>query len=114
VWPRGASEFEQEEQETVSASVFDLIKAFHQIAERYKDRIVLQIEHESVTVEEKLRELRDLFSLHREWMFSSFIQQQISRMHLVVTFVALLEMARLNEVRLFQQQVFQDIRIVAC
>lgn len=114
VWPRGEDEFEEEEQETVSATVFDLVKSFHQIVERFKDNIVVKIEHEHVSVEDKIEELRRLLAVAREIMFSSFLETPISRLHLVVTFVALLEMARLSEVRLMQAGVFEDIRIVAC
>jgi segregation and condensation protein A len=114
VWPRGEDEFEQEEQETVAASVFDLVKSFHQIVERFKDNIVVKIEHESVTVEGKIEELRRLLAVTREIMFSTFLETPISRLHLVVTFVALLEMARLSEIRLQQSGVFHDIRILAC
>ena len=114
VWPRGEDEFAQEEQETVSASVFDLVKSFHQIVERFKDKIVVQLEHDKVTVEGKIEELRRLLSVTSEIMFSSFLATPISRMHLVVTIVALLEMARLSEIRLMQDEAFEDIRIVAC
>jgi segregation and condensation protein A len=114
IWPRGEDEFQQEEQETVSASVFDLVKSFHQIVERFKENIVVRIEHESVTVEGKIQELRNLLAVTREIMFSSFLKTPISRLHLVITFVALLEMARLSEVQLLQSGVFEDIRIVAC
>ena len=59
-------------------------------------------------------ELRRLLAVTREVMFSSFLATPISRLHLVVTFVALLELARLSEIRLLQAGVFEDIRIVAC
>jgi segregation and condensation protein A len=114
VWPRGEDEFCEEEQETVSASVFDLVKSFHQIIERFKENIVVRIEHENVTVEDKMKELRQLLAVTKELMFSSFLKTPISRLHLVVTFVSLLEMARLSEIKLLQRGVFEDIRIVAC
>ena len=114
VWTRGENEFEEEELESVSASVFDLIKSFHEIVQRYKDRIVLEVERDNVTLEGKLDELRQLLKVQKEILFSSFFERPVSRMHLVMTFFALLEMARLREVRLFQRGTFKDIRIVAC
>ncbi len=114
VWPRGEDEFQEEEQETVSASVFDLVKSFYQIVERFKENIVVKLERETVTVEAKISELRRLLAVSQELMFSSFLESPISRLHLVVTFVALLELARLSEIRLVQMGVFEDIRIVAC
>jgi segregation and condensation protein A len=114
VWTRGENEFEEEETEAVSASVFDLIKSFHEVVQRYKSQIVLEVERDNVTLEGKLDELRQLLKVQKEILFSSFFERPISRMHLVITFFALLEMARLREVRLFQRGVFKDIRIVAC
>lgn len=114
IWERGELEFDQEEKEAVSVSLFDLVKAFHTIVERYKAQIVLQVKHEDVSLEQKLDELRRLISVQREILFSNFLKEKISRLHLVVTFFALLEMARLSEIRLFQESLFADIRIVAC
>ncbi len=114
VWPRGQNEFEDEEKEMVSATVFDLIQAFHLMVERFKEQIVLEVESEAVTLEEKLIELRRLLTVRKEFNFSLFFEKKISRLHLIVTLIALLELVRLREVRLQQEGLFQDIRIVAC
>lgn len=114
VWPRGADEFGEDETEVVDAGVFDLVQAFHKIVERFKDRVVIELEHEPVTLEDKLRELRGLLALKGELMFSSFLEGRLSRFHVVLTFFALLEMVRMREVRLLQQRLYEDIRIVAC
>ncbi len=114
VWSRGEFEFESEEKELVSANVFDLIKAFHLMVERFKEQIVIDVEREEVTLEEKLSEIRRMLMVSKEVLFSSFFRRKISRAHLVVTFFALLEMVRLREVKLLQKGLFEDIRIVAC
>ena len=114
VWTRGDREFEEEEQEAVAVTLFDLVQAFHRIVERFKEQIVIQVQHENVTLEGKLDELRALIAVQKNFLFSFFFERQISRLHLIVTFFALLEMARLREVRLFQDATFEDIRIVAC
>ncbi len=114
VWSRGESEFEEEEQEAVSATLYDMIHAFHEVVERFKEQIVLEVEHDPVTVEEKIAEIRRLLKVQQEVLFSFFFRHKISRLHLAVTLVALLELARLQEVRLSQKGVFKDIRILAC
>ena len=114
VWSRGESEFEEEEQEAVSATLYDMIHAFHEVVERFKEQIVLEVEHDPVTVEEKIAEIRRLLKVQQEVLFSFFFRHKISRLHLAVTLVALLELARLQEVRLSQMGVFKDIRILAC
>lgn len=114
VWPRGQSGFESQEQEVISANIFDLVTAFHQIVERYKENIVLEVAHETVTIEEKIQEIRRLLTVQEELQFSFFVRHKLSRLHLVVTLFALLELARLREVRLFQKRTFEDIRISVC
>jgi len=114
VWPPEDSEFDDEEKELISANVFDLVSAFHRMVERYKDQIVMEIENEAVSFEEKLNEIRRLLKVQREFFFSLFFQKKISRLHLAVTFFALLELTRLKEVRLVQKGLFKDICIRAC
>jgi len=101
VWPRGDDEFEQEEAEAVSAGVFDLVKSFHRMIERYRENILVEVARETVTLEEKIEELRKILSVRREILFSSFLEKPISRLHLVV-------------IRLRQKGLFEDIRIIAC
>ena len=114
VWPRTETEFDGQEEELVSASVFDLIRAFHTIVERYKDEVVIKIEGDRVTVEEKIDEIRRLLKVQQEFLFSFFFERGLTRLHLVLTVFALLELVRMHEVRLFQKGVFEDIRIRAC
>ena len=113
-WRPEGNEFENEEKELISANVFDLVSAFHRMVERYKDQIVLEIKNEAVTLEEKIKEIRRLLAVQGEVLFSLFFQKKISRLHLAVTFFALLELTRLQEVQLIQEGVFEDIRILAC
>lgn len=114
VWPRGDQEFEEEEKELVSASLFDLVQAFHVMLDRFKDQIVISVEPETITMEQKMQEIRRLLLVSGEFLFSDFFERRLTRRHLVMTLAALLELVRLREVRLFQQGVFEDIRIVAC
>lgn len=114
VWPRGANEFEEEEKEIVAVTTFDLIHSFHQIVQRYKEQVVMEVHPESVTLEQKLAEIRKLLRVQSQILFSFFLERGLSRVHLVVTILALLEMVRLREIRLFQKGLFEDIRIVSC
>ena len=114
VWPRGTLEWETEGKEVVAVNLFDLTKAFHQIVERFKEQIVFQIERDAVSLEDKLQEVRLLLKVQPEFFFSFFLQRKISRLHLVVTFFALLELVRLGEIRLSQKGLYEDIRILAC
>jgi len=50
VEPPDDSEFEDQEKGLISATVFDLVSAFQRLMERYKDQIVLEIQHEAVSL----------------------------------------------------------------
>ena len=113
-WTRGTNEFEEEEKEMVVVDLFDVVRAFHRIVNRYKDRILVEIDRDDVTLEGKIYEIRRLLQVEGEFFFSLFFKRGISRRHLVVALMALLELVRLGEVRLLQKGAFQDIRIVAC
>ena len=114
VWGRGENEFAEDEQELVAASVFDLVKAFHIIMERYKDQIVIEVTRENVTIEDKIAEIRKLLAVRKDFYFSMFFQRKLPRLHLVVTVLALLELVKQREIRIFQKGLFEDIRICAC
>ena len=77
-------------------------------------QIVWEIERDPVTLEEKIDEIRRLLKARRRFLFSIFFERKLSRIHLGVTLMALLELVRLGEVRLFQKGIFEDIQIVAC
>lgn len=111
-WENPKTEFSEEEEELVSATVFDLIKAFHAVVQRFQDRLVMEVEHDTVTLEQKLVELRAMLALQPTVYFSTFFDRHISRLHLIVTFLALLEMVRLREIHVFQDKMFGDIKIV--
>ena len=114
VWGKGDDEFAEEEKEVISVTTFDLIHAFHNMVERFKEQIVIEMRPEKVTLKDKLKEIRRLLSAQGHFYFSNFFDEKISKRHLVVTFIALLELVRLHEVRLFQESGYEDIRIVSC
>jgi segregation and condensation protein A len=71
----------------------------------------MEFSQEEVSIEEKIEELRRLLLVHDRLLFSSFFQQARSRRHLIVTFLALLELVRMREVWLYQKKAFEEIYI---
>ncbi len=112
IWPRGQTEFEGQEKDLVAVNVFDLTQSFYKMVERYREKIVMKIEDDPVTLEGKLKEIRRLVRMQGQFFFSLFFRPRVSRLNLVVTLCALLELVRLQEIRLFQKGSFQDIQIV--
>lgn len=112
VWSQPPREFLESGEEVIAATLFDLIAAYRDVVKRLAERIVLEYEKEEVTVEEKLAEIRNLLLIQSIINLSSLFENYLSKRHIVVTFLAILELVRLNEIKLRQKQLFGEIVIL--
>ncbi len=96
------------------ASVFDLVGAVNEILKRFKTRDdIRQIEADPYTVSEKIEDLRRLLLERSPIAFAELFAQARSRIEVVVTFLAVLELTRLRQVRISQGAEFGEIEISA-
>ena len=72
-----------------------------------------KIEKEEVTVDDKLEYLKDYISSHKKFSFRDVLKNQKSKMHLVVTFLAILEMMKMGTITVEQENTFDDIIITS-
>lgn len=111
VWNKPPKEVLEDGKEVVAVTLFDLLKAFSEVVKRFESLAQMEMDQEEVTIEQKLLEVRRLLLVHDTILFSSFFHQTMSKRHLIVTFLALLELVRLHEVWLYQKKAFDDIFI---
>ncbi len=111
VWNSPPQDALEDGREVVAVSLFDLLKAFHEVVKRFESQPGMELDQEDVTIEQKLAEVRRLLLVHESLLFSSFFEKAPSKRHLIVTFLALLELVRLHEVWLYQKKAFEEIRI---
>ncbi len=115
VWSNPAlKEFKDAEgtEPELAADVVDLVRTFQQILERAKQRPVLQVNEETVTVGEMMDYIRRrLLMEDRPVRLKSLLQYTRSRNALVCAFLALLEMVRLQAILLRQNRMFGDILV---
>jgi segregation and condensation protein A len=111
VWNKPPSEVTEEGSEVVAVTLFDLLHAFHEVVQRFETMRVMEVDQEDVTIEQKLVEIRKRFLVHDKLLFSSFFAEVRSKRHLIVIFLALLEMVRLREICLHQKKAFDEILI---
>jgi segregation and condensation protein A len=111
VWANPPADAEEEAGDVVSVTLFDLLRAFHEVVQRFDEQRSIEISHEEVTVEQKIADIRRLFMIHDTIVFSTFFAAVNSKQHLIAIFLALLELVRLREVRLFQENAFEEIQI---
>ena len=94
----------------LAADVIDLVKTFQQILERARNRPMIQVDEETVTVGQMIEYLRRQLSLDdRPIRLKQMLRHVDSRQALVCMFLALLEMVRLQAIQLRQDRLFGEI-----
>ena len=92
------------------ADVIDLVRTFREILERAKSRPILEVDEEQVTVGQMIDFLRHRLALEdRPLRLKRLLRNVQSRNALICTFLALLEMVRLQAILLRQEHVFGEI-----
>jgi len=115
VWTNPAlKEFKEDEgaEPEITADAVDLVRTFQQILDRLRDRPVLQVNEDSVTVGQMIDYVRRRLLLEdKPLRLKRLLQPMQSRNALVCTFLALLELVRLQAILLRQETVFGEILI---
>jgi segregation and condensation protein A len=94
--------------------IFQLIHAFQEVIKRVEAREDLQeIFGERFSVSDKIEKILERVGSGTPVRFSELFGQIVSRLEIVVTFLALLELIRLNQVRALQPKMFDEIEIAA-
>jgi segregation and condensation protein A len=92
--------------------IFQLINAFQQVLKRLEAREDLQeIFGENFTVSDKIERILQAMAQGKPIKFSELFARMASRVEVVVTFLALLELIRLKQVRTIQLNEFDEIEI---
>jgi len=93
----------------INASVFDLLTVFQKIAERHKVEIQMEIHREEISLADMLRNLKQRLFAAKELSVLAFFEEMHTRRELVTAFVAILEIARIEGVKMIQSTTFGDI-----
>lgn len=117
-YPRNLDEEEVEQIKSDSrevffeASLFDLINAFQEALNRTPEEIIHEIIQEEYTVEDKIHDiLHDLIKQERMSVHTIFKKCR-NRSEIIVSFIAVLELIRLREIKAIQGAPFEDIEII--
>jgi len=94
-----------------SVSLFDLISALRTVLERLPKDSAHQVVLETVSVREKMSLLLD--DLHRRGkiVFQELFAGAVSRLEVIVTFLAMLELVKIRAVKIWQEQAAGPIVI---
>ena len=94
------------------ASLFDLISAFSVVLSNVPKETFLEVIKEHVTVEQKIRDILQLLSEKASFSVKSVFEQAKSKVEIVVTFLALLELMKTHSILAVQKELFGDIEII--
>lgn len=96
----------------IAADVIDLVKTFQVILDRARHRPMIQVDEERVTVSQMIEYLRRRLALEDRPIRLKLLLRNIeSRQTLVCTFLALLELVRLQAIQLRQDRLFGEILV---
>ena len=94
----------------IVVSLVDLVKVFQQVLERRKEVVKIELQHEQFTVAQMMEQLRKRLVASDEGVrLVAFFEDCPSRHAMIVAFLAVLELVRLQAVLLVQQQLFSEI-----
>jgi segregation and condensation protein A len=94
--------------------IFQLINAFQMVIKRIEaQQDVQEIFAERFSVSEKIDIILQRVANNARLRFSELFGTTVSRVEVVVTFLALLELIRLKQVRALQKNMFEEIEIAA-
>ncbi len=98
----------------IKATIFDLLSAFKYVTERefLVDDYYEEIQEEPVTVEEKMEFLEDRLSTEDQIRFDELFPQFASKLDRIVTFLAILELIRLQRIVAVQSGHFDSIYLM--
>jgi len=110
VFGRGGGRVEVEraltgQEEVIQVGVFELIEAFRQLMTRRNQQLVLALPGERVSVEERMGQILERLRLRQTLTFEECFAGDRGRAQLVVTFLSLLELARLGLIKVYQERL---------
>ncbi len=115
--PKSYADLEEEEVDTAEflrdVTLFDLVDGLREVLSRVPERVdVHSVDLEKFTVEAQIDRIRTVLAERGSLPFTEVFGGGASRSQLIATFMALLELIRLGEVKAVQTRNFGDIEIM--
>ena len=107
----------KEDEILLNITLNDIVNAFKDIVTRYNEtittieRLEQKILRDDFTVDDKIIIILQCLRVNKRITFKELFTNNVDKLELIVTFLALLELIRLKEVKIFQSQVYGDIII---
>lgn len=109
--PVPQSEKEVAGEPVLDLSLYQLMRAFQSVMNQFEGAEVREIELEQFTIEEKIAVVRESLAARQPVMFSDLFSGSRTRLELIVTFMAMLELLKHGHARVEQEGNFGNIWI---
>ncbi len=103
--------FDDTGEEMLEAGLYDLVAAFKELLDRRKTLLAHEVESEGPPVEERMEELLAMIREGESLEFLDLFAALETKIAMITTFLALLELIRLKRVRVYQRGMFGPIRV---
>lgn len=70
-----------------------------------------KIEKESITLEDRMLFIEEYAMLHQKFSFRQLLEEQPSKMMVIVSFLGILELMKVGKLKILQENIFDDIYI---
>jgi segregation and condensation protein A len=97
---------------TLKVEMMDLLEAFRDLLARVQDRDVLRVTLELISVSQRIQQILGLLEREPEVSLARLVEGDFTRMDLITTLLALLEMAKQNLIRVVQYASFGGIHVM--
>jgi len=94
-----------------NVSLFDLVDALGGILDRNHGTQLIEIIPDNLTVRERMNVILEMLESKDSISFMDLFEQSCHRLVVIVTFLSMLELIRLREVRVFQAEMFGPILV---
>lgn len=95
----------------IEASIFDLISAFKSALKEVPKDVFFEVMKEEFTVEDKIHDILHIVLEKGKVSLEKLFSQSKSKIEIVVTFLAILELIKLKEIAAVQEKLFGPISI---
>ncbi len=103
--------FDDAGEEMLEAGLYDLVAAFKELLDRRKTLLAHEVEAEGPPVEQRMEELLAMIREGESLEFLELFASLETKVAMITTFLALLELIRLKRVRVYQREMFGPIRV---
>ena len=92
--------------------MFDLLTAFKSVLDNMPKEVSHEVVEEGVTVEEQIEFLEQRLEENEQLSFTDMMSRLKTKLRVVTTFMAILEMIRTHRIQIRQASTFGDIWVI--